>query len=71
LIWKVLHEPLVHFLALGAALFVLFSLVGSRSEPQSQKVVITSGKIDQIITIFSRTWQRPPTAEELDGMIRR
>lgn len=69
MIRKVLHEPLVHFLALGAALFVLFGLVGSRSEPQSEKVVITSGKIDQIITIFSRTWQRPPTAEELDGLV--
>lgn len=59
----------MHFLALGAALFMLFSLVGSRSEPQSQEVVITSGKIDQIITIFSRTWQRPPTAEELHGLV--
>ena len=69
MIRKFLHEPLVHFLALGAALFMLFSLVGSRSEPQSEKVFVTSGKIDQIITIFSRTWQRPPTAEELDGLI--
>jgi hypothetical protein len=64
-----LHEPLVHFLALGAALFVLFSLAGGRNEPRSQEVVITSGKIDQIITIFSRTWQRRPTAEELDGLV--
>ena len=69
MIRKLLHEPLVHFLALGAALFVLFSLVNSRSEPQSEQVIITSGKIGQIITIFSRTWQRPPTAEELDGLV--
>jgi hypothetical protein len=59
----------VHFFALGAALFVLFSLVGSRNEPQAEKLFVTSGKIDQMITIFSRTWQRPPTAEELDGLI--
>jgi hypothetical protein len=66
---KFLHEPLVHFVALGAALFVLFSLVGTRNEPQSEKIFIASGKIDQIITIFSRTWQRPPTAKELHGLI--
>jgi hypothetical protein len=66
---KFLHEPLVHFLALGAALFMLFSLVGSRSEQESEKVFVPSGKIDQMITIFSRTWQRPPTAEELDGLV--
>jgi hypothetical protein len=59
----------VHFLVLGAALFMLFGLVGSRSEPASRKIFITSGKIDQIITIFSRTWQRPPTAEELHGLV--
>ncbi len=59
----------MHFLALGAALFVLFSFVNSRSAPHSQKVFVTSGKIDQMITVFSRTWQRPPTAEELDGLI--
>jgi len=69
LIRKFLHEPLVHFLALGAALFTLFSLMDSRSEPQREEVVVTSGKIDQLITIFSRTWQRPPTAEELRGLV--
>lgn len=69
MIRKVLHEPLVHFLALGAALFMLFNLIGSRSEPESQKLFVTSGKIDQLITIFSRTWQRPPTAEELNGLV--
>jgi hypothetical protein len=69
LIRKVFHEPLVHFLALGAALFMLFGLAGGRSEPESQKVFVTSGKIDQMITIYSRTWQRPPNAEELEGLI--
>jgi hypothetical protein len=59
----------VHFLALGAALFMLFGLAGGRSEPESQKVFVTSGKIDQMITIYSRTWQRPPNAEELEGLI--
>jgi hypothetical protein len=69
LIRKFLREPLVHFLALGAALFFLYSVVGNRNELQSEKIVVTSGKIDQIITTFSRTWQRPPSPEELNGLI--
>jgi hypothetical protein len=59
----------VHFIALGALLFTLFHFVGNRSEPQHRDIVVTSGKIDQMVTIFSRTWQRPPTAQELDGLI--
>jgi hypothetical protein len=59
----------VHFIALGALLFTLFHFVGNRSEPQHRDIVVTSGKIDQMVTIFSRTWQRPPIAQELDGLI--
>src|SRR4029077_21161199 len=69
LIGKFLREPLVHFLALGAALFLLFSFIGNRSEPQVGKIVVTSGKIYQAITIFSRTWHRAPTIQELNGLI--
>lgn len=69
MIRKILREPLPHFLVLGAALFALFSVAGNRSEPQDRRIVISSGRVDQAITIFSRTWQRPPTAEELHGLI--
>ncbi len=44
-------------------------LLGNRNEPSDRRIYISSGKIDQIVTIFSRTWQRPPTARELDGLI--
>jgi hypothetical protein len=69
LIRKILHEPLLHFLVLGAALFALFNFSGNRSEPQDRRIVISSGRLDQAVTIFSRTWQRPPTAEEMRGLI--
>ena len=64
-----MREPLVHFLFLGAAIFVLFTVTGNRSEPQDGKIVVSPGKIEQLFTGFSRTWQRPPTSEELNGLI--
>ena len=66
---RILREPLVHFLVLGAALFAAFQLAGDRGEATQGKIVITSGKIEHMVTGFSRTWRRPPTAKELDGLV--
>jgi PPIC-type PPIASE domain len=69
LIRKFLHEPLVHFLALGAVVFLLFHLTVNRDEPQDGKIVVTPGKVEQLVSGFSRTWYRPPTQRELDGLV--
>jgi len=63
-----LKEPLVHFLVLGAALFVVFGLAG-KSTGAPGKIVITRAQIDSLRTVFARTWQRPPTGVELEGLI--
>ena len=60
---RILREPLVHFLVLGAVLFAAFQLT-DRGEATEGKIVITSGKIEHLVTGFSRTWRRPPTAKE-------
>ena len=66
---KALREPLVHFVVLGAAVFAAFQLAGDRGEATQGKIVITSGKVEHLVTGFSRTWRRPPTAQELDALI--
>jgi len=66
---KWLREPLVHFLALGASLFLLFSWVGDSGDSVSGEVMVTAGQIEIMVEGFSRTWQRPPTAEEITGLI--
>ena len=33
-------------------------------------ILVTPGRIAALATAFQRTWQRPPTASELDGLIR-
>lgn len=66
----ILREPLLHFLLVGAALFVLFGLVNERySGSEDNQVVVSVGRIGQLENIFTRTWQRPPTATELKGLI--
>jgi len=66
---RVLREPLVHFLALGALVFAIFHFAADRSGSQEGRIVVTAGKIEQLATGFSRTWRRAPTRRELDGLI--
>ncbi|MGB7970679.1 MAG: peptidylprolyl isomerase [Candidatus Deferrimicrobiaceae bacterium] len=70
------REPLLHFLLIGAGLFLLFGWRGGpafpppgRSGPPSAKVVVTQDDIDQLSTTFTRTWQRPPTEEEVKRLV--
>ncbi len=64
---RLLHEPLVQFLALGAALFLLFQWSGTG--PGSNRIVLTPGLIEHLTAGFMRTWQRPPTEAEIKGLI--
>lgn len=67
---KLLHEPLLHFLIIGAALFVVFGLVNERTSGDADnQVVVSAGRIEQLENIFTKTWQRPPTANELKGLV--
>lgn len=66
---RFLGEPLVHFLLLGAALFVAFGLFGRSTGVNSGSVVVTKGQIASMVSGFNSIWQRPPTQGELEGLI--
>ena len=67
---KIIREPLVHFALVGAALFVLYGLVNdSGSAGADNQIVVSAGRIEQLVAIFHKTWQRSPTAEELKNLI--
>jgi len=66
---RLLREPLVHFLLIGAALFVVYGLFGKGAGGAPGTIVITKGQIASLTSGFTRTWQRPPTPEELEGLI--
>ena len=65
-----LREPLVHFLLLGALLFALDAWL--RPVPVADaggEIVVSEGRIRNLAQGFRRTWQRPPTRTELEGLI--
>ncbi len=64
-----LHEPLVHFLALGAALFALSAWVGAEADDASRRLVIDGGAVAHLITAFEDAQGRTPSPAELDGLI--
>lgn len=67
---KILREPLLHFLLLGVAIFAAYGLVSKRTGSEPGKIVISAGQVAAMAESFARTWRRPPTDEELDGLIR-
>lgn len=67
---KLVREPLVHFALIGAALFVLYGLVSdSGLDGADNQVIVSAGRIEQLVSIFHKTWQRPPTTDELKSLI--
>jgi len=66
---KLVREPLFHFLALGGALFLLFGLVDDSAGTRADRIAVTADQIDRLAEGWERTWRRPPTNQELDGLI--
>ena len=67
--FALLREPLLQFLVLGAALFGLFHLVERKKAETPTRIVISSARIANLADGFSRTWQRAPSREELQGLV--
>ncbi|MBE0627879.1 MAG: peptidyl-prolyl cis-trans isomerase [Burkholderiales bacterium] len=66
---SIVKEPLLHFLALGAALFLFFHFSGGGSGPASSRIVITPGQIEYFAASYAKTWQRAPSDAELKALI--
>jgi hypothetical protein len=64
-----LREPLFQFLVFGAALFSLFHLVDTKKAEAPERIVISSARIDNLADGFERTWRRPPSRQELQGLV--
>jgi hypothetical protein len=65
-----LHEPLIHFLLLGALIFIAYqALAPEQGRDDDTRIVVTQGQQEHLVTAFSRTWQRPPTPEEFNGLV--
>ena len=65
---KWLQEPLIHFLLIGALIFVAYDqFAGKGSQPG--EIFISRGQQENLLNTFGRTWQRPPTPQEFQGLL--
>jgi hypothetical protein len=67
---RVIREPLVHFLAIGLALFVANAVINGPDEgPAGETIVISEGRVNQIAESFLLLSGRLPTREELAALV--
>lgn len=66
---KFLREPLLHFLLLGMAIFLLYKAVSGEGSADNE-IYISRGQQENLVNTFGRTWQRPPTPQEFQGLLK-
>jgi len=68
---KILKEPLLHFLIIGAILFFVYSWRNPSTENslQTNKIKVTSADIERIQSLWQKQRGRYPTEVELKGLI--
>lgn len=66
---RVIREPLVHFLVLGAAIFIVFYQVAEPEQTRDDRIVITPQDVERLTDQWRQQWRRSPTEKELDGLI--
>jgi hypothetical protein len=70
---RVLKEPLLHFLLAGAALFGAYAWLNRAAENpiagKAQQLHVGTADVAWLAEIWTTQWRRPPTHEELRGLI--
>lgn len=64
-----LREPMLHFMVIGAVLFLLYGLAGRDADDEPRQIVVSEGRIQALAEGFARTWSRPPSETELRDLI--
>jgi hypothetical protein len=65
---RALREPLLHFFALGALVFLYYSWRSSDID-DTESIVVSRGQQTNLIETFEATWGRPPTQHEFVALI--
>ena len=68
---RLLREPLIHFLLIGAVLFGLYGITqsGRPATASSKEIRLSVDEISQLTLLYQSQWRRPPTPQELQRMV--
>lgn len=66
---RILREPLVHFLLMGALLFGAFQVFDPRPQEAPDRIMLTARQIAGLEASFQSSWRRPPTKKERAALI--
>jgi hypothetical protein len=64
-----LREPLVHFIVLGALIFIVYGFLRPMDDNSGGEILVSDGRAASMVQTFIRTWQRPPTESEFNRLI--
>lgn len=64
-----IKEPLLHFLLISLLIFLTFDVLNPPND-KGNVITISDGRIAQLHARFQKTWQRPPTDDELSQLVR-
>ena len=59
---------MLHFLLIGLALFIYYGRVAPDGGSE-RSIVVSQAQVDELGRRFQATWNRPPTAQELSGLV--
>lgn len=66
----VIREPLLHFLMIGIAVFVVYRLVAPPAPaPDERMIEVSAAQVERLVAQFEAVWNRPPSAAERAGLI--
>ena len=69
-IGRIVREPLVQFLAIGAVIVALASARGTQDPaPAAERVLVDAALVAQLEDLVAQNWRRAPTREDMDRVI--
>lgn len=67
---QLIKEPVVQFVLIGACIYALYAGFGTPEQVVRENIVnVDSARIEGFVGQWQSRWNRPPTQQELDGVI--
>ncbi len=67
---SIFKEPLLHFILIGALLYVGYVKLNNYANREKNIIIVTNAEIELLEQSWQMKWNRPPTAQEKEGLIK-